>query len=240
MHQRSFSDQTAKSVGEEMCIIDPYYLEPTEDFLNPFATLPRLRKGRKIIGSNSELFSSCFEVHSPRVASPMETPSSHNTTKSLPNSPPNVHRGITQTDSEVSKESDASFAFASSEYSFNLHHVPHLRKVYSTNGHASQDDSSLGICSGLLPTAYPIRRCESCESGFYLSSNADWTSEGGMMSNRSIGSSLLTVSDLEEDLRAASAFLSSKRTSSIFTDSLDDLSSRLDDISCTGLTLIKT
>ena len=34
------------------------------------------------------------------------------------------------------------------------------------------------------------------------------------------------VSDLEEDLRAASAFLSTKRTSSVFTDSLDDLSSR--------------
>ncbi len=50
---------------------------------------------------------------------------------------------------------------------------------------------------------------------------------------RSLGSSsLLTVSDLEEDLRAASAFLSSastsgagKRTSSVFTDSMDDLSS---------------
>ena len=35
-----------------------------------------------------------------------------------------------------------------------------------------------------------------------------------------MGSSLLTVSDLEEDLRAASAFLSNKRTSSVFTDSL--------------------
>ena len=34
------------------------------------------------------------------------------------------------------------------------------------------------------------------------------------------------VSDLEEDLRAASAFLSTKRSSSVFTDSLDDLSSR--------------
>ena len=35
-----------------------------------------------------------------------------------------------------------------------------------------------------------------------------------------------SVSDLEEDLRAASAFLSTKRSSSVFTDSLDDLSSR--------------
>ena len=44
-------------------------------------------------------------------------------------------------------------------------------------------------------------------------------------SARSIGSSLMTVSDLEEDLRAASLFLSSKRTSSVFTDSMEDLSS---------------
>ena len=51
---------------------------------------------------------------------------------------------------------------------------------------------------------------------------------------RSICSSLLTVSDLEEDLRVASAFLTKKRTSSVFTDSIDDLSSRLDDISNTG------
>jgi len=35
-------------------------------------------------------------------------------------------------------------------------------------------------------------------------------------------------------LRAASAFLSTKRSSSVFTDSLDDLSSRLDDISGLG------
>ena len=34
---------------------------------------------------------------------------------------------------------------------------------------------------------------------------------------------------MEEDLRAASAFLSTKRSSSVFTDSLDDLSSRCDD-----------
>ena len=54
------------------------------------------------------------------------------------------------------------------------------------------------------------------------------------MSNRSLGSSLLTVSDLEEDLRAASAFLSQKRSSSIFSESLDDLSYRLDDLSSVG------
>merc|ERR1719232_1075400 len=56
-----------------------------------------------------------------------------------------------------------------------------------------------------------------------------------MMSNKSIGSSLLTVSDLEEDLRAASALLSRKRTSSVFSDSLEDISARLDDISNIGV-----
>ena len=70
-----------------------------------------------------------------------------------------------------------------------------------------------------------FRRAGSWESGFFSQSAADWLSEsGGLLSSRSVASSLLTVSDLEEDLRAASAFLSNKRSSSVFTDSLDDLS----------------
>ena len=69
------------------------------------------------------------------------------------------------------------------------------------------------------------RRAGSWESGFFSQSAADWLSEsGGLLSSRSVASSLLTVSDLEEDLRAASAFLTKKRSSSVFTDSLDDLS----------------
>ena len=95
----------------------------------------------------------------------------------------------------------------------------------------------------------------SCESGFYssyagtagrssvLTANDDswrlseyagrgFEYEDSLMSfsnsAKSVGSSLLTVSDLEEDLRAASLFLSSKRTSSVFTDSMDDLSSITD------------
>ena len=74
---------------------------------------------------------------------------------------------------------------------------------------------------------YLWKRRGSLESGFC---SDDWLSvqlSTASEMTRSMGSSLLTVSDLEEDLRAASAFLSSnhKRTSSIFTDSNDDLSS---------------
>lgn len=79
------------------------------------------------------------------------------------------------------------------------------------------------------------RNCSALSSRYTrtISSNAsgcggidDWCSVGMMSSSaRSVGSSLLTVSDLEEDLRAASIFLSSKRTSSVFTDdSIDDFS----------------
>merc|ERR1712179_601531 len=99
---------------------------------------------------------------------------------------------------------------------------------------SSQDDSNIGTWSGLTHIDLPLRRAGSWESGFFSSSNTDWMSEEGLLSSRSIGSSLLTVSDLEEDLRAASAFLSQKRSSSIFSESLDDLSYRLDDISSVG------
>lgn len=216
IHHRSFSaiDHTAETVGEEMCLLDPYYQPPPHNcVLNPFATMPRLSLGRKIIGSTSELFSSCFELPSPRVSSPTESPPSHiNTTRSAPNSPPSPQRGLLDT-------------------------LPFLQPSSSTPrfaryGCMSQDDSSLGTWT-TPPHSYPIRRWGSCESGFYSVSNDDWVMEGCALSNRSIGSSLLTVSDLEEDLRAASVLLSNKRTSSVFTDSLDDLSSRLDEISST-------
>ena len=47
---------------------DPHYKPALQ---NPFATLPRLREGKKIIGSSGDLFSSCFELPSPaRVSTP--------------------------------------------------------------------------------------------------------------------------------------------------------------------------
>ena len=47
---------------------DPHYKPALQ---NPFAPLPRLREGKKIIGSSGDLFSSCFELPSPaRVSTP--------------------------------------------------------------------------------------------------------------------------------------------------------------------------
>ena len=136
-----------------------------------------------------------------------------------------------------------------------------LRRLYSGGCLVTQDDSGLPSHFALssvqsartaATTGYfPLRRRGSCESGFFSSvstahtqtttssalplgmSADDFFLDSELSSTRSLGSSLLTVSDLEEDLRAASVFLSSsastsgatKRTSSVFTDSTDDLSS---------------
>jgi len=256
---------TVKSVSEEMCLLDPHYTPRNSICVNPFATLPRLREGRKLIGSTVDLFSSCFELPSPRVSSP--TDFGQIATRSLPSSPSNPHRELGhQSDEEEEEDEDDVNVHSEADD----HHVPTscltptrrnvvghrsvsdcccddggcsatgqsrvnlLRRMYFNRGFASQDDSALGLCSGVppLPLAPTLRRWGSVESGIY-SVSEDWFS--GPISSRSICSSLLTVSDLEEDLRAASAFLSKKRTSSVFTDSIDDLSSRLDDISNTGL-----
>ena len=218
---RELQLETALSVCEEMCQTDPYYTPPpdTRNSFNPFASLPRLRKGRKIIGSMSDNFSSCFEVPSPQVSSPgvlsafqaMKT-----RTKSLPNSPTVVTR--------LSLQSELS------PFSSRLPASPPTSNAGSQLG--SQDDSGIGTWSGLTPVDFPIRRAGSWESGFFSQEGG-----GGLLSSRSVASSLLTVSDLEEDLRAASAFLYNKRSSSVFTDSLDDLSYGLDDISCSGFPL---
>lgn len=254
LHQLSASFVTARSVGEEMCLLDPYYKPRPRNSIcsNPFATLPRLREGRKIIGSTCDLFSSCFELPSPRVSSPTDSAptAQSNGARSLPASPVNGHKSMAAT-LAASLSLDKTGGQDSSPHSLQLtsprsaelqdlrlpgrRRVETLRSFYTNRANISQDDSVVGICSGLSPAPpLPLRRCGSCESGF-CSVSDDWFLDSGPLSARSLGSSLLTVSDLEEDLRAASAFLSNKRTSSVFTDSLDDLSSRLDDISNIGV-----
>ena len=41
------------SIGQEMSIRDPHYKPALQ---NPFATLPKLREGKKILGSTRDLF----------------------------------------------------------------------------------------------------------------------------------------------------------------------------------------
>merc|ERR1719225_1783319 len=249
--QRPYSAPvSASQIGEEYCRLDPHYKEPLQregSSVNPFATLPRLREGRKIIGSTFELFSSCFEVPSPRVTSPTTCPPSpaYRHTTSLPNSPPSPRASATlplPSPSSCSTPKGKGRIVTSSSGGMLLEREEGRegREIQAYRGCLSQDDSLLGRSSGLLgPFTPALRRFGSVESGIFSVSTtvSDWLP--GALSTRSIASSLLTVSDLEEDLRLASAFLSSKRTSSIFTDSLDDLSSRLDDISCTGLPMRK-
>jgi len=221
----SFNATTVKSVGEEMCLLDPHYTPRNSICVNPFATLPRLREGRKLIGSSVDLFSSCFELPSPRVSSPTEGVPAP--TRSLPSSPPTLRQSST-----LEVPSCITPIRHRGHSPPGRNRVSLLKKLYTTRGCVSQDDSTVGLSSGLPELPPPLRRWGSVESGF-CSVSDDWFS--GPISSRSICSSLLTVSDLEEDLRMASAFLSKKRTSSVFTDSIDDLSSRLDDISNSGL-----
>ena len=44
---------TVMSIGQEMSIRDPHYKPALQ---NPFATLPKLREGKKILGSTRDLF----------------------------------------------------------------------------------------------------------------------------------------------------------------------------------------
>lgn len=226
------SRPSVMSIGKEMSMKDPHYKPAVQ---NPFATLPRLREGKKIIGSSRDLFSSCFELPSPaRAATPtfFETDSSPIKSTSLFNLGQNINISTPR-----------------SRFEDHLFHgrVELLKRLYSGGVWTTQDDSVLssfssssGSSSGASSMHGDLlqRRRGSCESGFCSSFEVDdWLSRQlSTCSNatRSMGSSLLTVSDLEEDLRAASAFLSScpsnaKRASSIFTDSTDDLSSLAED-----------
>ena len=147
VHSRAASRElrleTALTVCEEMCQTAPYYPPPppdTNNFLNPFASLPRLRKGRKIIGSLSDNFSSCFEVPSPQLSNPSvlsTLPPTKCRTKSLPASPTVV-----------------------SSLGLSLLASSPPRTAVRSDSHysQSQDDSSIGTWSGLTPVDTPLRQ----------------------------------------------------------------------------------
>eukprot|EP00094_Tigriopus_californicus_P000715 TCALIF_00693-PA protein Name:"Similar to TESK2 Dual specificity testis-specific protein kinase 2 (Homo sapiens)" AED:0.06 eAED:0.06 QI:0/0.85/0.75/1/0.57/0.62/8/591/927 len=271
---------TVMSVGKEMSLRDPHY---RPSMLNPFSTLPRLREGRKILGSSQNLFSSCFELPSPSrantpsgagsgdlVSSPdLWIPSAGPTSRpvhSLPSSPSASSESVLDFNNAMmpnhfrayasnpplheqchfnSEDSTSSSGVRSPRSSSSSHRgrippsasasrfedhlfegrVQLLRRLYSGGNWMTQDDTAIDVnsASHVSNYGYPLRRRGSCESGFCSVGTDDLFMDSALSSTRSLGSSLLTVSDLEEDLRAASAYL--KRTSSVFTDSTDDLAS---------------
>jgi len=181
LHTRPFSAPvSASQVGEEWCRLDPYYTEPLQkegSSVNPFATLPRLREGRKIIGSTFELFSSCFEVPSPRVTSPTSCPPSPGTrhSTSLPNSPPSPRASVvlptnsTSSSTQKGRQKGKGRIVTSSSGGMLLEREEgrERRGLQPYRGCLSQDDSFLGCSSGLLAPFTPsLRRFGSCESAF--------------------------------------------------------------------------
>lgn len=168
LHSRPFSAPSPSQVGEEWCQNDPYYKAPVEAggaTINPFATLPRLREGRKIIGSTFELFSSCFELPSPRVTSPSSSPSSPKPrhAHSLPSSPPSPRTLVPLPPASSTPKGE--------ERSRSLLWPPEQegrsRNLLPYRGCLSQDDSLLGLGSSspLAPCQPLLRRVGSCESG---------------------------------------------------------------------------
>lgn len=66
---------TLQHIGEVMSLGDPHYCPGAS---NPFADLSQFREGKKIVCSNKELFSSCFELPSPSSGiTPPNSPENH-------------------------------------------------------------------------------------------------------------------------------------------------------------------
>ena len=176
------SESNAKEIGEEMCRLDPHY-SPTEAPQNPFTTLPRMREGRKIIGSHAELFSSCAEIpitesnhewfrrkslpyhlkqYSPGIRSKSDS-SRSNSTETIETSTPK-----TQTN-------NAEITSGSSETIQLLPIQQRVRKLFSKT--QSQDDSMIS-----QTVSAPLRRWGSCESGFFSAATEDWRTESCLTS----------------------------------------------------------
>ena len=117
---------------------DPHYKPALQ---NPFATLPRLREGKKIIGSSGDLFSSCFELPSPaRVSTP--------TTFFEDLSTPTKSTSLYDLKVKRSKFEDHLF-FGRVEY---------LKRLYSGNASwTTQDDSVLSSFSSCSSSSVRIK-----------------------------------------------------------------------------------
>ena len=133
------------SIGKEMSMKDPHYKPAIQ---NPFATLPRLREGKKIIGSSRDLFSSCFELPSPaRVATPTSS------FFDRPDTPPTKSTSLFDLGPEMPQHSLTPLDVSTpiSRFEDHLFHgrVELLKRLYSGGRQvwSTQDDSVLSSFS---------------------------------------------------------------------------------------------
>ena len=171
-----------RDVAEFMAERDPAYRPG--DTANPFNALKHYRDGRKVLEYQTELFSSCFEVPSPRggVATPSEHgPPPRATCLSLPASPVSRRRAPPPPPAEP-------------------------------------PDAPAGALSD---TPSPLRRLGSCESGFFSSVGEAERASASDLSPASLRSDYSHESLSRGGLTAGLA----KRSSSVYTDSSDDISS---------------
>ena len=124
---------------------DPHYKPAIQ---NPFATLPRLREGKKIIGSSRDLFSSCFELPSPaRVATPTSS------FFDRPDTPPTKSTSLFDLGPEMPQHSLTPLDVSTpiSRFEDHLFHgrVELLKRLYSGGRQvwSTQDDSVLSSFS---------------------------------------------------------------------------------------------
>uniref|UniRef100_T1JGY8 dual-specificity kinase n=1 Tax=Strigamia maritima TaxID=126957 RepID=T1JGY8_STRMM len=166
-NRRKASDKlmTPKHVGEVMSMGDPYY-RPCSRNLNPFAALPQLNGGRKILASSRDLFSSCFELPSPAsMSTPPRYRNAHcqlSRSNSLPDSP-----------TLLRQRSGASAS--------RCRTTAHPRSVSAVDDASSYVRTSCDDCLVFASTSDPklTRRRGSCESGFFSVGDGEHLSPEG-------------------------------------------------------------